>query len=209
VLGVPQESAPLDMSYAVLRSVSPIHLEYLRNMGVGASMSISLLRDGELWGLIACHHYSPRYVPYDIRKASELLGHFMSLHFAKVEAAEDREERQRLADCRNQLLDNLKREEDLVQGLVSTRPHLLDFIEAGGAAVIVEDRIARLGQTPNEAEIREIAAWAESRGEDVVASDKLPAEMDSGMLASVSAGVLGIQFGQNRAHKIPGFVPKK
>jgi chemotaxis family two-component system sensor kinase Cph1 len=74
---------PLDMSFSVLRSVSPIHLEYLRNMGVGASMSVSLMRDGKLWGLIACHHYSPRYVPYDVRTACELLGQWLSLSWPR------------------------------------------------------------------------------------------------------------------------------
>ena len=57
----------LDLSMSVLRSVSPIHIEYLRNMGVGASMSVSILRDGKLWGLFACHHYSPRHISFEKR----------------------------------------------------------------------------------------------------------------------------------------------
>src|ERR1041384_5226886 len=71
---------PLDLSFAHLRSVSPIHCEYLRNMGVGASMSISIINDGELWGLIACHHYSPRVLPMAMRIAAEMFGEFFSLH---------------------------------------------------------------------------------------------------------------------------------
>lgn len=71
---------PLDLSYAHLRSVSPIHLEYLRNMGVGASMSISIIVNGELWGMIACHHYSPRVLPMAQRVAAEMFGEFFSLH---------------------------------------------------------------------------------------------------------------------------------
>ncbi len=68
-------SAPLlDLSMSVLRSVSPIHVEYLRNMGVGASMSVSILRDGKLWGLFACHHYSPRHISFERRTAAELFG---------------------------------------------------------------------------------------------------------------------------------------
>ena len=59
----PATGAPLDLTYSTLRSVSPIHLEYLRNMGVRASMSISLLRDDKLWGLIACHHYAGPHAP--------------------------------------------------------------------------------------------------------------------------------------------------
>jgi len=70
----------LDLSFAHLRSVSPIHCEYLRNMGVGASMSISIIVNGELWGLIACHHYSPRILPMAQRVAAEIFGEFFSLH---------------------------------------------------------------------------------------------------------------------------------
>ena len=76
---IPNEIS-LDLTYSTLRSVSPIHLEYLRNMGVRASMSISLLRHGVLWGLIACHHYSgPHTPPYGVRAASEFLGSTLSL----------------------------------------------------------------------------------------------------------------------------------
>ena len=71
---------PLDLSHAHLRSVSPIHLEYLRNMGVSASMSISIIVDGALWGLIACHHYSPHVLPMAERVAAEMFGEFFSLH---------------------------------------------------------------------------------------------------------------------------------
>lgn len=80
---VPERDAsgePLDLSFAHLRSVSPIHCEYLRNMGVGASMSISIIVGGELWGLIACHHYSPRPLAMVQRVAAEIFGEFFSLH---------------------------------------------------------------------------------------------------------------------------------
>lgn len=76
--------APLDLSFAHLRSVSPIHLEYLRNMGVGASMSVSLIVDGELWGLIACHHYAPKVLTMSQRTAAELFGDFLSLHITSI-----------------------------------------------------------------------------------------------------------------------------
>lgn len=86
----PVTGAPLDLTHAVLRSVSPIHIEYLGNMGVTASMSISLLKDGALWGLIACHHYSgPHAPPHGIRAAAEFLGSVLSVRLvAQVE--EDR-----------------------------------------------------------------------------------------------------------------------
>src|SRR6478609_9303126 len=81
----PLSGAPLDLSRSMLRSVSPIHLEYLRNMGVRASMSISLLDRDELWGLIACHHYTGALrPPYEVRVAAELLGQSISLRLAEA-----------------------------------------------------------------------------------------------------------------------------
>ena len=65
----PATDRPLDLSHEVLRSVSPIHVEYLRNMGVAGTLTISLLKDGRLWGLVACHHYAPLFLPYRVRAA--------------------------------------------------------------------------------------------------------------------------------------------
>ncbi|MFP2931665.1 GAF domain-containing protein, partial [Pyxidicoccus sp. 3LG] len=82
---LPDTGRPLDLSGAALRSVSEVHLEYLRNMGVGASFSVSLLKDGALWGLIACHHLSPHHVSAARRQACEVLARLLSLQLAAEE----------------------------------------------------------------------------------------------------------------------------
>ncbi|HRL30860.1 MAG TPA: GAF domain-containing protein, partial [Ottowia sp.] len=71
VRAAPGVDQPLDMSHGVLRSVSPIHIEYLQNIGVGASMSLSIVLEGRLWGMLACHHRTPRQVPYVTRAACD------------------------------------------------------------------------------------------------------------------------------------------
>jgi light-regulated signal transduction histidine kinase (bacteriophytochrome) len=91
----------LDLSMSVLRSVSPIHIEYLRNMGVGASMSVSILRDGKLWGLFACHHYSPRHISFEKRTASELFGQMFSWILEGRERESDIDYETALTGCRN------------------------------------------------------------------------------------------------------------
>jgi chemotaxis family two-component system sensor kinase Cph1 len=199
----------LDLSFSVLRSVSPIHLQYLRNMGVAASMSISLLRQGELWGLIACHHYSPRYVPYDLRKACELLGQFMSLHITQVEDAETSRERARLKDTSAKLVTGLEREEDIANAVIHAKPSLLDFIPAAGAAVVADSSIERLGQTPNEPEIRQLAAWLSQSNSEIFSTNHLQGEFGTGILSSVAAGVLAINLGHNRLHQLIWFRPEK
>jgi light-regulated signal transduction histidine kinase (bacteriophytochrome) len=81
----PDTGAPLDLTFAVLRSVSPIHLEYLENMGIRASFSVSLIVDDELWGLISCgNHSGPLMVPYEVRSAVEVIGRLLSLQFAAL-----------------------------------------------------------------------------------------------------------------------------
>jgi hypothetical protein len=98
VRAAPGRAAPLDLSSAVLRSVSPVHLEYMRNMGTPASMSVSVLRgDGRLWGLISCHNAAPRGVPVEVRTACDLLGQVLSSHLEVKEHNEEVEERARLA----------------------------------------------------------------------------------------------------------------
>ncbi|BBO36432.1 ATP-binding protein [Lacipirellula parvula] len=208
ILAAHATAPPLDLSYSVLRSVSPIHLQYLRNMGVYASMSISILRQGKLWGLIACHHYSPKFIPYDLRKASELLGHFMSLQIAAVDEQETRELRKRQLTCCDKVMTNLSRDEDFAKGALFSEPTLIDCIDSGGAAIVSDGIVSRIGHTPSEDEIRQIAAWLLERGEDVTAIDNLSSQFGGGYLAAVAAGVLAVNIGRNRAHQLLWFRPE-
>lgn len=186
---------PLDMSHSVLRSVSPIHLEYLRNMGVGASMSVSLMRDGKLWGLIACHHYSPRFVPYDVRTASEMLGHWMSMSLI---AAEDRERREFREAARGKIaaiVANVQQTQDIPTSLIEQDPNLLNLLPADGAAILAGNVIRRIGQTPGEEDIRKIADWVgeKSTGE-LLQTDNLQNSYGTAILGGVASGVLGFSL---------------
>lgn len=209
IVAAPGQTEPLDLSYSVLRSVSPIHLQYLRNMGVYASMSISILRQGKLWGLIACHHYSPKFVPYDVRKASELLGHFMSLQITAVEEQETRETRTRQSGCCDRVIANLNREEDFAKAALYSEPTLIDCIDAGGAAIVSDGLVSRVGLTPSEEEIRQIAAWLLQRDESVVIVENLGSEFGGRHLAAVAAGVLAVNIGRDRPHQLLWFRPEQ
>ena len=125
---------PLDMSQCVLRSVSPIHLEYLRNMGVNASMSLSIVIGNELWGLISCHHNTPRAMAADLRAACELFAQIFSLHLrAKIETEAAQ---RRIAPLRVQkaFAHRLPQAKDIAAELVRGQVTLLDLIPASGAA---------------------------------------------------------------------------
>lgn len=111
--------APLDMSHCVLRSVSPIHLEYLRNMGVAASMSVSIVVNGALWGLIACHHMSPRQVPYSIRMATDVIAQVLASTVQTLESRARAEFIERSAQTRTRLMETLLHGEDTLRALAA------------------------------------------------------------------------------------------
>ncbi len=110
---------PVDMSHCVLRSVSPVHIEYLRNMGVGASMSVSVIVDGRLWGLIACHHMSPRRVPYAIRMTADVIAQVLAATVQTLEAQRRAEKIARAADMRTDLMQALLIGEDGLREVAS------------------------------------------------------------------------------------------
>src|SRR5690606_29000500 len=83
----PASGAPLDLGFASLRSVSPVHLQYMRNMGTLASMSVSIVVRDRLWGLISCHNHEPRQVSHGTRTACELLARILALQIDATETA--------------------------------------------------------------------------------------------------------------------------
>lgn len=155
----PLTNQPLDLSLSVLRSVSPIHLEYLQNMGVTASMSISLMHEKKLWGLIACHHSSPKYISYNIRTVCEFIGQVMSVELANKEASEDIDYKSQLKSLQTQFVEELSQAEYYLDGMVQLKSQLLNLVTATGAAICSGDQCIRVGKTPSEEEVHALLDW--------------------------------------------------
>lgn len=166
----PRSGRPLDLSQAVLRDVSPIHREYLRNMGVNASMSISIVHEGKLWGLIACHHRTPRRLPRHLRAVCELFGSIFSLQLEARLRAASLAKRLESRAALNTILHALAIEDDYAVGLVAQREALLGYVAAGGLAlrlsqseggiaIRVNDGISVMGTTPTDDQIAALTDW--------------------------------------------------
>jgi light-regulated signal transduction histidine kinase (bacteriophytochrome) len=175
----PQSGEPLDLSHSTLRSVSPIHIEYLQNMGVSASMSISLLDRGNLWGLIACHHYSGPHRPaYEVRAAAEFLGQALSLRLVesteRLDVARALEARSRLAVLTTAINDEAR---SAAAALTDGPLTVLDLVPATGVAVGLEGGYATVGEVPAPSVVRALVAQAQRRDVDVLALDSVPTEL--------------------------------
>lgn len=185
---------PLDMSDSALRSVSPIHMQYMRNMGVGASASISIVKDGALWGLIACQHATPRLLPYDVRVACRALAGGLSRQIKAKEEAENYRERIRLRGFEDDMAGLLAQASSLDEGLQEGLPQLLKMLDADGVAVVRGGAVSHAGTCPPETAIRDLATWMLDKPAEPFATDRLPevyapaaqfAEHGAGLLAVV------------------------
>ncbi len=153
---------PLDLSLAHLRSVSPVHCEYLRNMGVDASMSISIRLDGELWGLVACHHYAPKVLSMAERVAAELFGDFLSM---QVNALRNRQALQSGREARARLDEILRRASGFGEVAEALRESLGDLgglIRSDGAGIWIGGQWAATGVTPEPEDVPALVAFAAS-----------------------------------------------
>lgn len=155
----PLTQQPLDLSLTVLRSVSPIHVEYMQNMGVAASMSISLVQDRKLWGLIACHHSTARSVPYSIRTLCEFIGQVMSVQLANKEASEDADYKVYLKSLQTQFIEALSQADYFLDGMVQLQSQLLALVNGTGAVICSGDQCIPVGQTPSAEEIYALLNW--------------------------------------------------
>ena len=219
----PRTGRPLDMSHATLRDVSPIHREYLRNMGVDASMSISIVRDGRLWGLIACHHYGPRRLPRHLRAICELFGAMFSLHLEARQRAERFDARLASRTILQQLMGDLAKHDDYGQGLINQARDLLRYIPAGGlalrvplhqsgTALSVNSLISTTGATPDEAQIAALIEWLTIQMDDgggIFVTDRLgelwePAKAYAG----IGAGLLAVAISRAPRDFILWFRPE-
>jgi light-regulated signal transduction histidine kinase (bacteriophytochrome) len=161
----PDTGQPLDLSFSTLRSVSAVHCEYLKNMGVRSSMSISLLEEGELWGLITCSHPAPLLVPREYRDACALIGQLLSAKICAVVASQIQRDREDKVALLAQLAEAMARAgPDILAGLSSRAELLQSLTQATGAAVLIEDDLKLFGSCPTPAQVRALHLWIRDVG---------------------------------------------
>ncbi len=200
---------PLDLSYAALRSVSPVHLEYMRNMGTLASMSVSIVIGGRLWGLISCHHHEPRYLPLPSRVACEHLGRLVSMQIGAREDNAEVAARLELRQLTLQLVSGLADSDASLQQLTAQPGALLRLANAGGAAVVLNDQCWMVGDTPDADAVQALAQWIAARGEKVFHTDRL-ADLypPAGGMLHLAAGALAVSISEFHRHLIIWFRPE-
>lgn len=201
---LPATGRPLDLGLAALRSVSPVHLQYLRNMGVGATLTISLIRDGALWGLIACHHESPRHLAYEVRASCELLGQLFSARIGAAEEDELRDADLLRAGQMAAVTEALAATDNWITELAAD-PALLELVGATGAAIVAEGRVEPVGDTPAPAALQAMVTRLAAMDGALFATDQAAAELPE---AEGATGVLAVPLTDSREQWLLWFRPE-
>jgi len=171
----PPTGEELDMSMSWLRSMSPLHLQYLKNMGVTATLVVSIVRGGALWGLIACHHYSPRRLPYAVRAACDLVAEVMSTRIAVMENFARMRAEARIRRLEGEVIQATNLYGDWRPALLDDPDRVLRLVGASGAVLAFDGQLHTMGQVPGSSDLRLLLGWiGEQRPVDrLVASHQL------------------------------------
>ncbi len=205
----PVDGQPLDLSFTGLRSVSPVHLQYMRNMGTYASMSISIIVDGKLWGLISCHNESPRKVPLQVRSACNFIAKIFSLQISSLQRGAYAAQRIALKQHETELLPKLSRADKFSEELFKHPAPWLGLTNAQGAVIVSETGMHSVGETPSPEAIKALVAFLQTLGQDSFATDQLSFHWPEGSaLADTASGVLAISISQLHPSYVIWFRPE-
>lgn len=207
----PITGAHLDMSMCLLRSVSPIHVQYLKNMGVAATLVASIMVGGRLWGLISCHHYAPRTVQFDIRAACELLAEALATRIAALQSFAQGQAEIAVRRLEQRMIEAITSKGDWRSALFDSSQAVLRPLAAAGAALLFESEVLTVGETPGTAEMRAIGAWLETRP-----SEPLHATAALGLdapqfapLIPVASGIIAVRVSDSPGEYLIWFRPEQ
>ena len=207
----PLTGLDLDMSLCFLRSMSPIHLQYLKNMGVGATLVISLVVGGKLWGLVACHHYEPRFIHFELRAVCELLAEAIATRIAALESFAQSQSEIFVQRLEQRMIEAISREGDWRAAIFDSSQSILQPLGASGSALIYEGQIISSGEVPGTQEIREIGNWLDANRDTAVfttASLGLEFSQFAG-ITKVASGVAATPISNNPGEYLIWFRPER
>jgi light-regulated signal transduction histidine kinase (bacteriophytochrome) len=207
----PVTGGDLDMSSCFLRSMSPIHLQYLKNMGVGATLVVSLVVGGKLWGLVACHHYQPRFIHFALRSVCELLAEAIATRITALESFAQSQSELFVQRLEQRMIEAISREGDWRNAIFDSTQSTLQPVGATGCALVYEGQVTSTGDVPSTQDIREIATWLSGKPPGaVVATSSLGLDApDFARLTRVASGVAAAPVSNHPGEFLIWFRPER
>lgn len=202
--------SPLDLSLSVLRSVSPVHLEYMRNMGTMASMSVSIVTEGRLWGLMSGHSAEPKTVPYLVRSACDMLTKVAGTQLNSFATAARLQQTVHFHAVQRNLLTVMAADQKYLDGLVSQLPSLTQVTNSTGVALIVDGQANTHGEVPPAPVLERLADWLDSQPDlDTYVTSELQRDLPwAEAFRDVASGLLAVRISSVRRRYLLWFRPQ-
>jgi two-component system, chemotaxis family, sensor kinase Cph1 len=205
-----EPAVPLDLGSAALRSIDKCCVKYHENFGVEAFLAIALIKDQQLWGLLSCHHRTPKYLPYEVRTTCEVLGQFVSSELHNRSEHAELDEWLKLKSLHTELMDAIAHTQNLQEALILPAPYLLGLTNAQGAAICLENEILLFGETPTLDEVRHLRDWANAHvQESLFQTDSLPKLYPPAeVFKQTASGLLLLRISKIQPYSILWFRPE-
>jgi two-component system, chemotaxis family, sensor kinase Cph1 len=206
----PVTGAFIDLSDCNLRSVPPVHLEYLKNMEVMASMSTRIIKDDRLWGLISCHHRTAKYLDYEMCTMFELLSGVISSKISAIQNREDFDFNIKLNEIQSGLVKQVVESKNLSEGMFNNKFSILDLLNVGGAALVNTKHIKTTGEVPSSEQIQDIVYWLQhNQPQNVYHVNNLPDVYENAeSFSNVASGMIVLPIDAAKGEYIIGFRPE-
>ncbi|MCM4157078.1 ATP-binding protein [Gramella sp. AN32] len=206
----PISEQALDLSGSLLRAVSPIHIEYLQNMNVGASLTAALIANGKLWGLIACHHNSAKFINFYQRQTCDFLTQIFSNELSLKNTRSFLENIEKGKEIRQILLQQVNRKENIRSGLTQQKSKFTDLIQSGGGAIILNKKITLVGNTPSKSQVKTLLKEFVFRQKDSVffTNNLMSSYPEAKEYKDVASGFLSIKLGESERDALIWFRPE-
>ena len=208
----PLNGRPLDLSHSALRAMAPVHVSYMRNMGVRASITLSLKQGGRLWGLIACHSASPRVVPFEQRDLLGFVGKTISLKLASLEHLASKRYQSRARQVLLSVTHAVRDAGDLGEGLRRVQGDYLGLADACGCVVAFDGHVVTIGQVPPPVFLDTLTAWLKSHLSDdgILHTEQLASLLPAAAEhAGIASGLLAIALDSELRSYICWFRPQE
>ncbi len=202
LLTLPESALPpVDLTYCDLRALSPVHIEYLHNMGVRASLGMSVICHGRLWGMLVGHHRTPRYCIRELRSACALLAQVFAARLMALESLAQAREQQAQWQRQQSLATALTHAPEWQTALLDQAPALLELLPARGMALVQGETMQHVGVVPSQAEVNTLLAWLiQTNQRPVFCTDSLAQhERRFADLTAVASGVLALELNREEA----------
>lgn len=211
-LNNPRTKGPTDIGRSLLRSPSPIHIEYLKNMKVGASLTVRILKEGNLWGLIACQHETPKEISQFERFCSQIIGRLVSSLITSKENYENYLFTTSLNSTLESIRQNLKGATNIIDVLLNQNPSIRNLNHVEGASLVIHhnNQWAILGNTPSKDEILTLSHWVKDNHgqEEIFATDSLAKLYPAALEFKNIAGVMVLNLPYDEDNFIMLFRPE-